>query len=498
MHGTFRERVVSITTDGLLPSGLGSGEGRLFVHWSKDALGKPGKHTGVRSGTDAVVIMTVGRLKEGKVDMRTGVDGVILTSEVPPRCFDRISTFDGETGKEGDLLWTRQEGLVPIELPTGDTDESSSEDEAEGRQRSGAAPSQPGRGVKEDPEEPAAPAAVESSPPGRDPAPAVSPVRDEVSPPEQGAAPAASPVKRRPAAKIPKGYHGEPPNFWWAHLPKELWQREGYCLLCKTRKGVRGGCPVDEDHLLSEQHIEEMFKMEARYEEQQRQQAKAAPPQPEREAPTQPALPAAANPVKKEVAEPSAASSSAGPAVKSEAEVQEAKQAVVASLTRTGGLSSDPGRAERPDRMKGEMSKEELQAIWSKEGRTRTARLVESLLGGAAADELRHQEGAVGGLSQLMAKQEERPTEGGAAKLEGSLRMIASATTTAAVTRKRSGLPVGDTESGRYGEAVTRALPVAAERLELAHETPRARIVGTAESDTDSTQGSVQLPKGPP
>ena len=184
VHGTFRERVVSITTDGLLPSGLGSGEGRLFVHWSKDALDKPGKHTGVRSGTDAVVITTVGRLKDGKVDMRTG-----------PRCFDRISMFDGETGKEGDLLWTRQEGLVPIELPTGDTDESSSEDEAEGRQRSGAAPSQPGRGVKEDPEEPAAPAAVESSPPGRDPAPAVSPVRDEVSPPEQGAAPAASPVK---------------------------------------------------------------------------------------------------------------------------------------------------------------------------------------------------------------------------------------------------------------------------------------------------------------
>ena len=139
MHGTFRERVVSITTDGLLPSGLGSGEGRLFVHWSKDALDKPGKHTGVRSGTDAVVITTLGRLKEGKVDMRTGVDGVILTSEVPPRCFDRISMFDGETGKEGDLLWTRQDGLVPIELPTGDTDESSSEDEAEGRQRSGAA-----------------------------------------------------------------------------------------------------------------------------------------------------------------------------------------------------------------------------------------------------------------------------------------------------------------------------------------------------------------------
>ena len=91
----------------------------------------------------------------------------------------------------------------------------------------------------------------------------------------------------------------------------------------------RGGCPVDEDHLLSEQHIEEMFKMEARYEEQQRQQAKAEPPQPEREAPTQPALPAAANPVKEEVAEPSAASSSAGPSVKSEAEVKEAKQAVV-------------------------------------------------------------------------------------------------------------------------------------------------------------------------
>ena len=59
--------------------------------------------------------------------------------------------------------------------------------------------------------------------------------------------------------------------------------------------------------------------------------------------------------------------------MKSEAEVQEAKQAVVASLTRAGGLSSDPGRAEGPDRMKGEMSKEELQAIWSKEGRTRTA-----------------------------------------------------------------------------------------------------------------------------
>ena len=41
---------------------------------------------------------------------------------------------DGETGKEGDLLWRRQDGLAPVELPTGDTDESSSEDEAEGRQ----------------------------------------------------------------------------------------------------------------------------------------------------------------------------------------------------------------------------------------------------------------------------------------------------------------------------------------------------------------------------
>ena len=245
--------------------------------------------------------------------------------------------------------------------------------------RGASASSQPGRGVKEDPEEPAAPAAVESSPPGRDPAPAVSPVKDEHSPAEQGAAPAASPVKRRPAAKVPKRYHGEPPNFWRAHLPKQLWQRGGYCLLRKTQDAV------DEDHLLSEQHIEEMFKMEARYEEQ-RQQAKAA----EREAATQPALPAAANPVKQEVAKPSAASSSAGPSVKSEAEVQEAKQAVVASLTRTGGLSW-PGRAEGPDRMKGEMSKEELQAIWSKEGRTQTAQLVESLLGGAA-DELRYQE----------------------------------------------------------------------------------------------------------
>ena len=63
---------------------------------------------------------------------------------------------------------------------------------------------------------------------------------------------------------------------------------------------------------------------------------------------------------------------------------------------RAGPAPSRPGRGEEsgePNRQRGEMSKEELQEIWSSSRRTWAQRAVENTLAGVAVDELTHQFG---------------------------------------------------------------------------------------------------------
>jgi hypothetical protein len=75
---------------------------------------------------------------------------------------------------------------------------------------------------------------------------------------------------------------------------------------------------------------------------------------------------------------------------------------------RAGPAPSRPGRGEEsgePNRQRGEMSKEELQEIWSSSRRTWAQRAVENTLAGVAVDELTHQFGRSPALSRLVEKQ---------------------------------------------------------------------------------------------
>ena len=140
------------------------------------------------------------------------------------------------------------------------------------------APTRPSEVKREEPSpERATPrfATLDSGVPG--PGTAVAEAQEEVKEaPERERSPA---PERRARARIPKGYEGEPPNFWWVHLPKELWQKDGCCRLCTSR----GKCPIDDDHLVSDRRIDEMFKLEARY-ERERAAAAAAEAQEREEA----------------------------------------------------------------------------------------------------------------------------------------------------------------------------------------------------------------------
>ena len=146
-HGTLRERVPSILQGGLLAAGGGTGEGRLFVHWSSRVLDARGAVTGVRSGSDAIIVTSVGKLRAAGITLKQGNDGVILSGDVSPDYFIRVSCYGAEHG-EGEVLWTLEDGLVPVVLPTGDTD-SSSDLEIRVIRRAEVSSSGPGRGSVE-------------------------------------------------------------------------------------------------------------------------------------------------------------------------------------------------------------------------------------------------------------------------------------------------------------------------------------------------------------
>ena len=65
------------------------------------------------------MVARVGTLREANIQMTAGKDGVVLTGDVPARLFERISAFSD--GEEKETLWTRDGGLAPADIPTGDT-----------------------------------------------------------------------------------------------------------------------------------------------------------------------------------------------------------------------------------------------------------------------------------------------------------------------------------------------------------------------------------------
>ena len=151
-HGTLTERIPSILSKELVASGGGSREGRLFVHWSTLVFQQTGRQqfSGLRTGSDCIVVARVGTLREANVQMTAGKDGVVLTGDVPSSLFERISAFND--GEEKEILWSQDGGLVPAEIPTGDT--STSELEILVVSRAAGSSSNPSRGHQEAKEEP--------------------------------------------------------------------------------------------------------------------------------------------------------------------------------------------------------------------------------------------------------------------------------------------------------------------------------------------------------
>lgn len=138
---------------------------------------------------------------------------------------------------------------------------------------------------------------------------------------------------------------------------------------------------------------------------------------------------------------------------------------------RAGSALSRPGRGEEggePNRLRGEMSPEELQEIWSSSRRTRAQRAVENTLAGVAADELTHQFGRSPALSKLVEKQKDRPTEGGELELNRNIKAITGSATATAVIRRRAGKPEPTYEAYEYGKAVARTVEGADDRLQAA------------------------------
>ena len=167
-HGTVLERCDGIVRFGMLPGG-GDASNRLTVYWVAGTKPSPEKgKTGFRADSTAVVETSVRRLWEHGVKLYHGADGehgvssVLLSLEAPPESLIRILSIGdkprvfsqvlGEITESGfQLVHTgkKPEGSTePIELPDGDTDATTDEEEVRAR-RDPASSS--GTAVKEEP-----------------------------------------------------------------------------------------------------------------------------------------------------------------------------------------------------------------------------------------------------------------------------------------------------------------------------------------------------------
>ena len=302
-HGTVLERCDGIVRFGMLPGG-GDASNRLTVYWVAGSKPSPGEgRTGFRADSTAVVETSVRNLWAHGVKMYHGADGeygasaVLLSLAAPPESLTRILAIGEESQAYDQVLAEITDSgfeLIPskdapeardvlsgvIELPDGDTEATTTDDDEPADPKGAASSSW--RGVKEE-----APAEAAGSRPLsrsaaelRTVAEPVQPVRVEplTEPPEGSEVKvgevagrkAAPPVVSRPRARVPRGYEGEPPNFWWTHIPRSLWRtEEGICLLCKSRAGKIGTSWITDEHLGSIQHVNKMFELAERYDREQ-------------------------------------------------------------------------------------------------------------------------------------------------------------------------------------------------------------------------------------
>ena len=164
--------------------------------------------------------------------------------------------------------------------------------------------------------------------------------------------------------------------------------------------------------------------------------------------------------------------------IKEEQQAPSRREPALSRLSRGG--TGEKEASPPPDRARGEVTRSELEAMWSKKPRTAGQRKVEMALSAAASSELRHQEKAREGLETLVHKEMEKSTPGGDDRLRKELKAISSAATTAVVARRRLGAEEPATEGQEYGEAVAAHVPEARERLEL------AQSLQVEEKDTDT------------
>ncbi|CAL1170400.1 unnamed protein product [Cladocopium goreaui] len=371
VHGTFRDRVVLIGYDGLKAGGGGDMTvNRLFCHWAANAIGKEGQKSGVRSGTDAAAITTVGTLRAHRIGMRLGGDNVVLTDD------ERRARFSGH-----EIVGSRLQ-----ELPTSDSESSLSIRVIRG----------PARSAPVDGEGAASSSACE--------------VKQETS----------TAVKEEESASS-----GEEDST------------------------SSSSSSTDEEITVEEEP------------------------------------PASA---KKEVASPeSGAKKEAAPSSSSmeEIEVEEEPSRAGSAFSRPGREEDLPragsafprsGRGILPEnkdetpanKLRGEMTAEELREVWAEPRRHPGQRLIETTLAAAATSELTYQYGSAGGLTSLVEKQQERPTAGGEDELQRRLRVIAGSATVSAAVRKRSGRDEAAGEAQDYGRDVAEASAETSARLAAA------------------------------
>ena len=514
-HGSLKERVPSIVQGGLLAGGGGElGSGRLFVHWTPCMGTEPGRprYSGVRTNSDCLVVTTVGELRAAGVPMYPGVDGVVCSGDTPPEALLRIVLWEKshlQEGGEGDPLWTREEGFIEAPLPTGDTEESTSEAEEEkgkGQEadsRVGVASSRSDRGQDVD---------MGDSAEGREKAPSsplLEPEEEEemvaIPPPAVGILPTGvvpTPAERgrqleeldRPLTAFEQSLRSPSPEV---EVPQERWlSPDGtQCLICNRgmQSDQHGG------HTVSWGHLRNMEKLRRRMREENRQRGVVDPPPAAAPAPIPAPAPEPAEmeeveleeeeglaPVEEELEEveldeeeeePAPASASAPKSKEEEAEGgQRPSKQLKTELKSEGAPVSRvgvaPSRSDRgPDRSRGEMGSGELQEVWSSKPRTVGQRMLESALTAASSHELRYQEANQEGLERLVNKEAERSTPGGKDQLDRTLRAITTNTAASAVLRKRAGQEMKTTGEHEFGRFITEDLTGGAgDRLKAAEE----------------------------
>ena len=157
-HGTDLDRVDGIARFGLLAGG-GTLVNRLTVHWVMgDQPHRDSAQKGFRTGSSVVIQTALHHLWDAGVEIFHGAEGVILTASAPPETLRRVWEAD-EKGDYNNLIasYNRQAGVLQLlssgpsgqvadagverlaELPDGDTDESSEEDDQDAKEKGSSA-----------------------------------------------------------------------------------------------------------------------------------------------------------------------------------------------------------------------------------------------------------------------------------------------------------------------------------------------------------------------